>query len=139
MTYAASQGLQAALYARLVADAALGALVGGAVYDALPSGTPPAIYVALGPETVRDRSDATGRGAEHDFTISVVSDSAGFSAAKAAAAAVCDALTGAPLDLARGTLVALWFREARATRTGTAERRQVDLLFRARTDDGETA
>ncbi len=139
MTYAASAGLQAAVYAQLNAHVPLTDLVGTAIYDALPSGTLPQIYVALGAGEARDKSDMTGRGAEHDFTVSVVSDAAGFSAAKAVAAVICDALIDADLTLTRGTLVGLWFRQAKARRTGTAERRQVDLLFRARTDDGEVA
>ncbi len=139
MTFAASAGLQTAVYTRLMSWDPLTALVGAAIYDALPSGSVPAIYVALGAEESRDRSDMTGRGAEHDFVVSVVSDATGFAMAKQVAAAVCDALIDAPLALSRGTLVALWFRQAKASRTGTAERRQVDLTFRARTDDGETA
>jgi hypothetical protein len=127
--------LQAAVFACLRADATLAGLVGDAVYDAAPPGALPALYVSLGPEVVRDRSDGTGTGAEHEFTIAVVSDAAGFAGAKAVAGAVSDALAGAALVLSRGRLVGLWFLRAKALRVGTGERRRIDLTFRARVED----
>lgn len=133
MTYAISQPLQAALFQRLMADAPLAALAGEHIYDALPPGTLPPLYVALGPETARDRSDQTGRGAEHDVTVSVVTDAAGFAQAKAAAAAVSDALLHAALPLSRGHLVSIRFLRAQAARRG--DTRQIDLIFRARVED----
>lgn len=133
MSYGVAAALQAAVYQRLVADGALDALVDGAIYDALPPGILPGLYVALGPEKVRDRSDGSGRGAEHLFTVSVVSGAAGFASGKAVAAAVSDALIDADLALARGRLVALDFVEARAARAG--EERQIDMTFRARVED----
>lgn len=134
MSYGVSAALQGAVYQRLTGDAALTALVGSAIYDALPSGTLPDLYVSLGPEEARDRSDKTGAGALHLFTISVVSAAAGFQAAKDAAAAVSDALVDAPLSLTRGTLVSLQFDRARAQRLTDGTRR-IDLRFRARVDD----
>lgn len=134
MSYGVSGALQAAVYQALAADAGLAALVGANIFDALPAGPLPALYVSLGPETVRDASDVTGDGALHDFAISVVTDQAGFQAAKDAAAAVSDALDGAALTLARGRLVGLWFRKARATRE-TGGLRRIDLTFRARVED----
>lgn len=134
MSYGAAAALQAAVHARLAADTALGALVGGAIHDAMPPGTAAGLHVALGPEVVRDRSDRTGGGAEHDFTISVVGGAGGFERAKAAAAAVSDALVDAPLILARGRLVGLWFLAARAARQRDGGRR-IDLTFRARIED----
>ncbi|WP_212525987.1 DUF3168 domain-containing protein [Actibacterium sp. MT2.3-13A] len=134
MSYGVSAALQAAVYQRLTGDAVLGALVGGAIYDALPSGTLPDLYVSLGPEEARDRSDMTGAGALHLFTVSVVSAAAGFQAAKAAAAAVSDALVDAPLTLSRGALAGLHFDRARAQRLTDGTRR-IDLRFRARVDD----
>lgn len=134
MSYGIGAALQAAVYQRLVGDAALGALVGGAIFDAVPPGTVAGTYVSLGPEDVRDASDATGSGAEHDFVVSVVTDEAGFQAAKAAAAAVSDALLGAALTLARGRLVGLWFLRARARRVDTGALRRIDMTFRARVE-----
>lgn len=133
MTYAVSRALQSALYARLSADPALSALVGPHVYDAMPPGPRPPLYVALGPEVVRDRSDGTGRGADHDLAIAVVTDEPGFSRAKDAASAISDALLQAGLPLTRGRLVSLLFLRAQAARKG--ELRQIDLIFRARVED----
>lgn len=136
MTYALAGALQAALHGRLSADPALTALVGPHVHDALPPGPVPPLYVALGPETVRDRSDGTGRGADHDFSIVVATEAHGFARAKAAASAVCDALLRAPLTLSRGRVVALHFLRAQARRAGPAgERREIALVFRARVED----
>ena len=86
MSYGASPALQAAVYQALIGDAGLAALVGTAIYDAIPSGSLPATYVAIGPEAAYDKSDKSGGSAEHVFTVSVVTDSAGFQAAKDVAA-----------------------------------------------------
>ncbi len=136
MSYGVSAALQAAIYQQLAGDAQVSALVGGAIYDALPAGTLPETYVTLGPEEVRETSDRSGAGAMHRFTVSVVSETAGFSAAKVLAGAVCDALEGAALTLDRGRLVGLWFERASARRTGTGGAiRQIDVKFRARVED----
>ncbi len=135
MSYGVAAALQAAVYQRLVASVALTGLVGTAIYDALPSGILPPLYVALGPEIARDASDVTGRGAEHEFTISVVTDTAGFASAKTAAAAVSDALVDAPLVLTRGKLIYLNFARAVAARVGTGGVRQISLTFKARVED----
>ena len=135
MSYGVAAALQAAVYQRLMADGALDALVGDAIYDAVPPGTVTGTYVSLGPEDAKDASDQVGRGASHDFVVSVVTDQAGFQTAKEAAAAVSDALTGAALVLARGRLVGLWFVKARARRVEEADVRRIDLTFRARVED----
>ena len=139
MSYAQGEALQAAIYARLAGDPALAALVGCAVHDAVPPGTPPGTFVLLGEERVRDASDGTAAGAEHRLTISVVTDAAGFRGAKAVAVAVGDALSAPPLPaLARGRLVALWFERAEARRlrgSDGAEVRRIDLSYRARVED----
>ena len=135
MTYALSPALQSAVYAELVADPGLTSILGTDIYDALPPGVLPSIYALIGPETVRDRSDMTGRGADHDFTVSIVTDGAGFATAKAAAGAVSDALNGADLGLSRGRLVGLRFVKATAARRGSGEQRQITLTFRARVED----
>lgn len=137
MSYGAAAALQAAIYDRLASHAGLTALIGAAVFDAAPAGALPDTYVTLGPEDVRDASDAGSAGAQHRFTISVVSRSAGFAAAKAAAAAVGDALLDGPgLTLERGRVVGLWFERARARRSGSGgSLRQIDLRFRARVED----
>ncbi|WP_372604177.1 DUF3168 domain-containing protein [Actibacterium sp.] len=135
MSYGAAAALQAAVYQWLTSDVALTQLVGSAIYDAVPPGDLPELYVSLGPEDVRDRSDKTGGGAVHVFTVSVVSSAAGFASAKAAAVAVSDALVDAPLALSRGALVGLAFDKARARRVQDGDIRRIDLTFRARVDD----
>lgn len=135
MSYAVAAALQEAVHQRLTGDAALAALVGPAIYDALPGGPVPPLYVVIGPEEAQDRSDVTGRGAQHDLTVSVVGAGAGFHAAKSVAGAISDALAGADLALDRGVLVALEFRRARARRAGAGQLRRIDVTFRARVDD----
>ncbi len=135
MSYAVSVALQGAIYATLSADPTLSGLVGSAIYDALPSGALPPIYVSLGQEVVRQRNDSTGFGAEHRLTIKVVTEVAGFAAAKEAGAAICDALHETPLTLSRGRLVSLKFVRAQASKIEKGAGRQVDLIFRARVED----
>ncbi|MCL7464796.1 DUF3168 domain-containing protein [Phaeovulum sp. NW3] len=132
MSYGMGAALQAAVYQRLRGDAQVAGLVGEAVFDAVPPGPVAGTYVSLGPEDVRDASDVSGSGAEHDFTVSVITDAAGFQAAKAVAAAVSDALVGAALTLTRGRVVGIWFLRARARRVDTGALRRIDLVFRAR-------
>ncbi|GHG87296.1 DUF3168 domain-containing protein [Pseudodonghicola xiamenensis] len=136
MSYALAGPLQAAIYQVLVADSALDTLVAGAIYDGLPAGPIPETYVSLGAEEVRDSSDKSGAGALHRFTVSVISEAAGFATPKVVAAAVSDALEGVTPSLSRGRLVGLWFEKAVAKRSGsTGQGRQIDLIFRARVED----
>ncbi|MEJ8560865.1 DUF3168 domain-containing protein [Yoonia sp. GPGPB17] len=135
MSYGVAAALQSAVYRRLSEDGALAALVGTDIYDALPTGALPPLYVVLGAEDVRDASDKTGAGAWHQFTVTVVTQSAGFATAKAAASAVSDALVNASLALDRGMLTSLNFHKAKAARIGTGAVRQINLTFRARVAD----
>lgn len=135
MSYAMSGALQAAVYSALVADATLAGLVGTAIYDAVPSGTLPDVYVRLGSETVKDASDGSGAGALHQFTVSVITSNPGFAGAKDVAAAISDVLHNGDLTLSRGRLVSLAFERATASRIDTASARQIDLRFRARVQD----
>ncbi|MCP1167899.1 DUF3168 domain-containing protein [Limimaricola litoreus] len=136
MSYAMAEALQTAIFARLKAHVPLTDMLGEAIYDALPAGPLPPLYAVLGAEKARDASDGTASGAAHEFTVSVVSDAAGFRAAKQAAAAISDALSGPPPELSRGRLVGLWFARARARREGSGDARRVDLTFRALSEDG---
>ena len=132
MSYAISGPLQTAVFDALNADAAFGTYVGSDIYDAVPAGTVPDLYVRLGSETVRDASDGSGTGAVHFFTVSVITTTPGFASAKMAAAAVSDALHEADLTLSRGRLVSLRFESGAARRIDDASARQIDLRFRAR-------
>ncbi|MEM6482044.1 MAG: DUF3168 domain-containing protein [Pseudomonadota bacterium] len=135
MSYGTAAALQEAVYQRLSVDPVLDTLVSGAIYDTLPTGTLPPLYVTLGPEEARARSDRSGGGAWHRFTVSVIAETAGFHAAKTVAAAVSDALVDAPLTLSRGAISGLHFFRARAQREGAGALRRIDLTFRARVDD----
>ena len=130
MSYGVAAALQAAIYQRLVA-----LLPGVPVHDALPLGAGTGTFVLLGPEEVLDASDGTGRGAEHRFVVSVISDATGFLAAKEVAVAVSDALVDAPLVLDRGRLVGLRFLKAQARRLDQGAARRIDLRFVARVED----
>ncbi|MFK7754238.1 MAG: DUF3168 domain-containing protein [Sedimentitalea sp.] len=136
MSYALAGPLQAAVYQQLTGETLVTDLVGTAIYDALPLGELPSLYVEIGPEDVRDRSDKTGVGAEHKFRVSVVSHESGFARAKALAGAITDVLAEADLVLSRGRLVGMWFDRAVARRGGKAGRaRRIDMSFRARVED----
>lgn len=135
MSYGTSLALQKAIYQRLTADSTLAALVGTAIFDVVPPGFSGATYVALGPEDVRDAGDATGGGALHEITVSVVSDAAGFATVKEVAAAISDCLVDASLILSRGHLISLIFYRAKARRVQDADMRRIDLRFRARVED----
>lgn len=138
MSYTMAAPLQSAVYGQLQADTALTALVGGAIFDAAPPGALPGTYVVLGPEEASDRSDHCVGGASHEFTVSVISDAAGFVTAKQAAAAISEALVGADLTLSRGRLITLTFQRAKALRADSGTRRRVDLRFRALVEDTVT-
>ncbi|SNS42908.1 DUF3168 domain-containing protein [Tropicimonas sediminicola] len=135
MSYGTAAALQSALYQHLLADAGVSALVGSDVYDAVPSGTVPSLYVSFGHETALPAGDKTGNGARHRFTVSVVSESGGFLGAKAVAVAISDALDGAPPALMRGRIVHMRFLKAEARRVGSGAKRRIDLRYEARVED----
>ncbi len=134
MSYGLSAALQAAVFETLVGDAAIGSAVGQNIYDVMPAGPVPDTYVSLGPEDVRDRSDESGSAAEHRFTVSVVTASAGFQRAKSVAVAISNALDGSAPAMTRGRVVSIRFLKARARRVRNGEIRRIDLTFRARVE-----
>ena len=123
--------LQGAIYDALLADASLAALVGTAIYDAIPAGALPETYAVLGDEIITDRSAVLCVATRHDFTISVLSTAPGYGQAKAVSAAIVNALITASLTLDEGHLVYLNFLRARAARVGTRKTRRIDITFRA--------
>lgn len=134
MSYGASAALQMAVFDRLTQDSALAAIVGSNIFDALPEGSLPALYVVIGPEEARVQADASGAGAAHEFAVTIVGNTAGFLVAKQAAVAVSDALLiGSELTLSRGALINIGFLRARARRSDAA--REVEMWFRALIDD----
>ncbi len=130
MSYGVAAALQAAVYQQLVTQ-----VPGVPVYDALPTGTAPGTFVLLGPEEALDASDGTGGGADHRFTVSVISDATGFLQAKEIAVQISDALVDAGLVLTRGRLVSLHFMKAQARRLEAGAARRIDIRFAARVED----
>lgn len=135
MSYGMAAALQRAVFERLSGDAVLTAMVGPAVFDTVPPGAMPELFLLLGEEDARDRSDQTGGGAEHRFVVSVLTTEARFTDAKAAAVAASDALVDADFPMTRGRLVGLRFLKARARRIRSEGRRRIDLTFRAFVED----
>jgi hypothetical protein len=133
MSYRCSAGLQESVFQLLQADTELSAR-GVSVHDAPPPGSPHNTYVVVGPEDVIDRSDASGPGAEHRFSVVVVSDAPGFVNAKRIAGRISDLLNDPPLQLGEGRLVGLWFHQAQARRIEGGKVRRIELRFRARTE-----
>jgi hypothetical protein len=128
MSYGAAPALQQAVFQQLTTWPGL---AGVATYDAVPANAT-GTFVLIGPEETRDQSDKSGAGAEHQMVISVITDATGFLSIKTVAAAISDALVGAPLALSRGELVSLFFVRASARRIEEGETRRIDLTFRAR-------
>lgn len=131
MSFAISEALQNAVYTALMDDTAVAALVGSDIYDAVPSGSLPRLYIALGEEKARDHSTKTASGALHDIAVDIHGDISGFQAAKELAGAVCDALIDADLALGRGVLTSLQFKFARARKGVNPDQRMINLTFRA--------
>ncbi len=134
MSYATSSALQVEIYNILQSNTGVSSIVNGHVYDALPSGNLPGLYVLIGAEEARDRSDQTTAAVLYLLTLSIVSDSAGFADAKAAAGAVCDALLQTPAVLTRGVVVGRWFDRAVAKQLKSGGR-EVRLRFRFYVED----
>jgi len=135
MTYAVAAALQKAVYEALSNDTEISGLVGGAIFDAVPSGLLPETFISLGSEQVRDASDGTGNGAVHRLDVQVRTQNPGFATAKALAVAVSDALHNADLALERGRLVYLRFLRAEARRVDQSAGREIRMQFSARVDD----
>ncbi len=133
MSVLLSDVLQSAIYNRLSGDTDLSAIVAGHVYDAVPAGPLPDLYVLLGEEAVKDASDQSGGGAVHDVLISVMSTAESFLTLKEAATAIWSALDSAELVLSAGRVVGLWFRSSAAKRSNSGQRK-IDLKFRVRVE-----
>ena len=102
----ATLALQKAIYAKLVADDAVGALVGDRIYDVAPRNAA-FPYVTIGRATETDWSTGTEDGAEHRLTLDVWSRQHGRSECLAVAAAIRAALHDAALPLDGHALVNL--------------------------------
>ncbi len=128
-----SDAVQTAIYERLSSDSDLTEIIGTQLYDAVPSGPVPDLYVLIGEESVTDASDKTAFGAMHEVTVSVLSISESFLAMKRAATAIATALDDPALELSRGRVCALWFLDSTSKRNTSGQRR-IDLKFRLRVE-----
>jgi hypothetical protein len=106
-----SLSLQRAVFAALVADAGVGAVIGDRIFDAAPRNvTFP--YATFGDARVGDWSTGTEDGAEHRLVLHVWSRERGKAECFAALEAIRTALHDAPLDLDGHVLVNLRFEAA---------------------------
>jgi hypothetical protein len=133
MSFSGAVALQEAAYQALIGSVELHALVEGRVFDAAPHGDGPQsasqTYVLLGDEQTRPWGAQGLTGAEHELEIAVVCPEQSFAAAKAAAAAVSDAMLGPLPALAAGRVATSVFAGARTRRTRDGGRR-IELRFR---------
>ena len=105
--------LQKAVYAALVADGPVGALIGDRIYDAAPrAATFP--YASFGDGTLRDWSTGSEEGAEHRLVLHAWSRERGKRETWSILAALRDALHDRVLDLDGHALVNLRFEFADA-------------------------
>ena len=113
--------LQKAIYASLIADTALTALLGGArIYDDVPRGAE-LPYITFGQSTVRDWSTGTDPGFEHLFTLHVWTRVNGERLAHQIMAALRDRLHDTALTLASFKLVNLRHEFSDSTRDADGE------------------
>jgi hypothetical protein len=106
-----SLALQKAVFAALIADAGVGALVGDRIHDAAPRNAA-FPYVTFGDARVADWSTGTEAGEEHRLTLYVWSRERGKAECWAAVEALRAALHEAALDLEGHALVNLRFEAA---------------------------
>jgi hypothetical protein len=130
----AAAALRAAIHTALVADGALGALLGGPkVYDEPPRGAA-FPYVTLGDARVTDFSAGSEPGQEHQITLHGWSRQGGHREAHLIAGALLQALDDAPLAPAGHHLVNLRFTLADVRREADGRTYHALVRFRAVTE-----
>jgi hypothetical protein len=126
--------LRKAVRARLLADPALVAALGGQkLFDEAPRGADPP-YALFAETQMRDWSADLCRGAEHFFTLALVSTQRGLSGALAAAQRIVDLLDDPALSLEGHRLVNLGFVSMETKRDQSGRFARVDVRFRATTE-----
>lgn len=126
--------LQKAIYASLVADAPLVAVLGAArVYDDVPRAAA-FPYVTFGPGTTRDWSTGTEAGAEHLVTLRAWSKAGGEKQVHEILEALRAALHEAALTVSGHRLVSLRHEVSDMLRGGDGETYQGIARFRAVTE-----
>jgi hypothetical protein len=130
----ASWALQKAVYAALIADAALTSRLGGArIHDDVPRGVERP-YVTFGRWVARDLGTAAGDGEEHLFQLHVWSGDKGHRQTHEILAALRDVLHESGLTLDGHVLVNLRVEDAEARRQTDGETYQGILRLRAVTE-----
>lgn len=122
--------LQGAIVARLSTDPALRRLIGDAIYDEVPEGTPAPYVTYDEPQVIADRSDCAC-GSEAYPTLHIWSDGPGFPECKRIAGAIMTALDGADLDLPGFHLVDLALEDVRYLRDPDGTRRHAVVTLKA--------
>ncbi len=125
--------LQKAVYAALVADDGVGALIGDRIYDVAPRNAV-VPYATFGQMTATDWSTGTEDGTEHRLTLDVWSRQGGKSECHAIATAIRAALNDAALALDGHALVNLRFETADVARDPDGITFHARLRFRAVTE-----
>ena len=133
MSIEADLALQRAIYAHLMVDAPLNALVGARIYDAVPgdAGFP---YVTLGDAVVTAFDTDEARGAEHRLTFNSWSRAGGRTEAKSILGALNAALAEATLEPEGQKLVNLRFLDAETRREPDGTTWRGTIRFRAVTE-----
>jgi hypothetical protein len=129
----ASFALQSSVFAALMADETVQALLSTRVFDAVPrdAAFP---YAVLGDGKETNFDTATEEGSEHVFTITVWSRNGGHKEAKSIADAIRFVLNNATLSLDGHALVDLRFLDCAYARSTDGETYSAVLRFRAVTE-----
>jgi hypothetical protein len=126
--------LRMAMLARLNADAALVAALGGQkIFDEAPRNAEPP-YALFAEAQMRDWSAQLMRGAEQFLTLSVISAQRGVREALDIAQMIAGLLDEAPLALVGHTLIDLRFLAIETKREQNGRFARVNLRFRATTE-----
>ena len=127
-----ANALQAAIHARLTADAALTAMIGaGSVFDRRVTGRSMP-YLVLSEIVTRDFAPGIE---EHEVRIEAWSDAGGRKQSQEIAAQVKLLLDGAGLAPAGFSLVNLLHRDTRARREARSRAQVAEMVFRAVTEN----
>ena len=139
MTYALAWPLQEGLYSLLTTDPGCTAQLGGRVYETPPPFGPDAaaegVYLTLGDEEARDWSTSSDQGSEHFVRLDIHAARQSYAEAKAAAAAVSDAVLAGTLSMTRGRLISARFVDAKTDRDEAGQLRRIELRFRQVLED----
>jgi hypothetical protein len=133
----AALALRAAVRSKLVDDAALSGLLGGAkIFDEVPAsaGAP---YIVLADIESREAGSSHEEGEEHRFTLNIWSREGGLGEALNAAAQVASSLDGADIPLTGHRLANLRWLATDARRASDGRHRMASLRFRALTEPEE--